>query len=152
MCEHIRCHVQTRTVFTLDYRSFTAYHLYGIEKTVPDTYTRKSERTPESTLHRNIHLFADNERDKSRNKSCHRHDLPVIPENEHAKQLAKIYESLPYPACMPYSSIHQTSPPAASAEYFLTNSSALPSPPSSLRLTDMSISSIDFLPKNMRAS
>ena len=125
--------MKSRAVLALYYRSFAADGLYRVEAAVPDTDTGERECTHERSSHRYEHRTAYYISDKTGDHSSHRQHFPVALEYEHSEQLARIYKSLFYTSGMLF--FHYASPPDAAvrscALNLLTNSSALPSPPSS---------------------
>ena len=159
------------SVLSLDNGPFPAHRLDGIEETVPDTDACKRKGTLELPLHSDVHILAYNQRDQRGDQSGHGKDLPVGLIDKHAKIFAQVDRDLRKAAAV--SSCHKLEGGAAGrtiigrntgvcfifhlvstclSAYLRTNSSERPSPPSSFWLIRRRIPSMEFCPKNSRAS
>ena len=141
-------------MFPLDYRSFTAYRLARIEKSVPDAHTRERKCSLESPFHADKESPSDRHGHQSRYDRSHRKHFPFTLKDEQTYLPAETHDKLSESSGIFYFFVIRLHirPQPIFSMYFATNSSALPSPPSSFWFIDRRISSIELLPKNSYAS
>ena len=98
--------METGAVLVLDYLSFPADNLYGVEKSVPYTYAYQCKDSKLGTFLGLEYVGSNNKGDDRCYQRAHREHLPVILEDKHAEELAEIYPCLCQMPFMPYPLSH----------------------------------------------